>query len=145
MQNGLTRAWLLVLAMTGVVIGGWAVAAPRSFYDGFPGFGRHWVAADGPYNQHLVRDVGAFFLALGVVAAFAIWLGSVAAARLAALGWLVFGVPHVLYHATHLDVYAPLDQVVSMASLVLGVLLPLAILIWPGRRVGEHEAKRTPA
>ena len=37
-------------------------AAP--FYDDFPGLGRSWVAADGPYNEHLVRDVGALNLAL---------------------------------------------------------------------------------
>ena len=45
-----------------VVVGGstglWATLSPRSFYDEFPGGGRAWVAADGPYNEHLVRDFG---------------------------------------------------------------------------------------
>ncbi|MGH3648119.1 MAG: hypothetical protein ACRDTM_13220 [Micromonosporaceae bacterium] len=134
MQSRLTQVWLLLLAVGGAVPGGWAVALPRNFYDEFPGFGRHWVSADGPYNEHLVRDVGGFFLALAVITVFALWLGSIAAARLAALGWLVYGVPHALYHATHLGVYAPLDQVLAMALLVLGVVLPILVLVWPGRR-----------
>ena len=41
-----------------------ALFTPRSFYDDFP-LGRGWVAMDGPYNQHLVRDVGSLNLALG--------------------------------------------------------------------------------
>ena len=43
-----------------------ALFAPRSFYDDFP-IGRGWVAMDGPYNQHLVRDVGSLNLALVVL------------------------------------------------------------------------------
>ena len=44
---------------------------PRSFYDDFPGAGRTWVAVDGPYNEHLVRDVGGLNLALAFVAVLA--------------------------------------------------------------------------
>ncbi|MGH3714600.1 MAG: hypothetical protein ACRDT4_14235 [Micromonosporaceae bacterium] len=133
MQSTLTRVSLLVLALAGLLTGGWAVASPRGFYDDFPGFGRHWVSADGPYNEHLVRDVGAFFLALGLVAGFAVWLGSIAAARLAGLGWLVFSVPHALYHFTHLGVYDTLDQLLNVVSLGLGLVLATQILLWPGR------------
>ena len=45
---------LLISLLTGL----WALLAPRSFYDSFPGgSGLHWVAADGPYNRHLVFSV----------------------------------------------------------------------------------------
>ena len=37
-----------------------------------------WVAVDGPFNEHLVRDVGALNLALAFVAAMALATGSVA-------------------------------------------------------------------
>ena len=47
--------------------GFWAAFAPRSFYADFPGAGRHWISPDGPYNQHLIRDVGELNLALFVV------------------------------------------------------------------------------
>ncbi len=63
-------ALVVVAAGTGGV-GLWAQAVPRSFYDDFPGMGRMWVAVDGPYNQHLVRDVGGLNLGLAFVA---VWL-----------------------------------------------------------------------
>jgi hypothetical protein len=47
-----------VLALIGGYVGLWAAAWPRRFYDSFPGLGRHWVLALGPYNEHLIRDVG---------------------------------------------------------------------------------------
>ena len=63
---GMTRlrqvALVVIAGGTGVV-GLWATASPESFYDDFPGMGRVWVAVDGPYNEHLVRDVGGLNLA----------------------------------------------------------------------------------
>lgn len=67
-----TRALLGYLAATGVPIGLWQLLWPRSFYVGFPGFGRAWVAVDGPYNEHLVRDVGGGTLALAALAVLAL-------------------------------------------------------------------------
>jgi hypothetical protein len=53
------RIVLGVLLLIALVTGLWALLAPRSFYDSFPGgSGMHWVSADGPYNRHLVGDVG---------------------------------------------------------------------------------------
>ena len=44
-----------------------AAFAPRSFFDDFP-LGRGWIAHSGDaYNEHLVRDVGALFLAMIMV------------------------------------------------------------------------------
>jgi hypothetical protein len=68
------------------VLGSWALLAPRSFYDDFPGLGRSWIAVDGPFNEHLIRDVGALNLALLVLVVAAAWrptreLLAVAAAR----------------------------------------------------------------
>ncbi len=57
-----------VLLLIALVIGLWALLAPRSFYDSFPGGnGMHWVSADGPYNRHLVSDVGSMYLALAAL------------------------------------------------------------------------------
>lgn len=49
---------LAALLVFGVPIGLWQQLAPRSFYDSFPGFGRTWVSPDGPFTEHLVRDIG---------------------------------------------------------------------------------------
>ena len=61
------RAGLIFLAVTQVVIGIWALLAPRSFYDGFPASGHAWVLLLPPYNQHRLRDVGGLSLALTVL------------------------------------------------------------------------------
>ena len=61
-----------VLLLIALVTGLWAAVAPRSFYDSFPGSGLHWVSTDGPYNRHLVSDVGSMYLALAVVTVAAI-------------------------------------------------------------------------
>ncbi|MTJ65455.1 hypothetical protein [Nocardia seriolae] len=101
------RRWIALLIMLGVLTaagvmpGLWAVVAPESFYNSFPGLGLHWVRADGPYNHHLVGDAGAFFLALAAITAAALYYRDSVIARIAGLAWLVFGVPHFIYHAFH--------------------------------------------
>jgi hypothetical protein len=113
------RIALWIIAVGSFVVGAWALAAPRSFYDDFPGLGRVWVAVDGPYNEHLVRDVGGLNLALAFVAAVALVTGSVAVARAAGGAALIFGVPHLLYHATHLDPFDTGDKVALVVSLTV--------------------------
>src|SRR3989304_4098891 len=51
------RAGLGLLAVAAAVVGAWALAAPRSFYDDFPGGGRSWVSAGGPCNADPIRHV----------------------------------------------------------------------------------------
>src|SRR5205085_11878832 len=69
--RAVVRIALGILAVVGLQVVLWAAFAPRSFYDDFPGSGRVWVAVDGPYNEHLIRDVGELNLALAVVAIIA--------------------------------------------------------------------------
>jgi hypothetical protein len=124
----LTRVGLLILAFQGLLSGIWASAAPRSFFDDFPGFGLSWVSPDGPFNEHLVRDYGALNLALGVVAlCAAIWLtrGLVIAA---ALAWIVYSVPHIAYHALNGDQYDTSDQVAIVATLFFAPIIALVVL-----------------
>ena len=67
MKHRLLRIGLLYQAGALALVGFWAAFAPKSFYTDFPGGGRHWISADGPFNQHRVRDVGELSLALFVV------------------------------------------------------------------------------
>ena len=113
----LRQVALVVVAGSLLLVGLWATIAPRSFYDDFPGMGRVWVAVDGPYNEHLVRDVGSLNLALAFVAVLALITGSTLLARAAGGAALIYGVPHLLYHATHLDPYDTDDQVALIVSL----------------------------
>jgi len=123
-----------VLLVVALVAGPWALLAPRSFYDSFPGGGLHWVAADGPYNRHLVSDVGSMYLALAALTVAA--LARPALARLAGLVWLVFSVPHWLYHSAHLGLYGTRDQVLNEVGLVAVVLLAALLSVPRDRWVG---------
>lgn len=113
-------------------LGAWAVLAPRAFYDDFPGLGRTWISVDGPYNEHLLRDVGGLFLAVAAVSAVALWKRTTTSIRTAGIATVVFSVPHVTYHAAHTDLLDATDAVASVGSLAFGLLLGVALVVRPG-------------
>jgi hypothetical protein len=117
------------LAVSGAIVGLWATFAPRSFYDDFPGGGRSWVAPDGPFNEHLVRDVGSLNLALTVLTVAAAIMLVRSLVVVAALGWLAYGIPHLVYHLRHRDVYDTGDQVANLVSLALIPVLAVVALV----------------
>lgn len=118
------------LAAALAVVGAWAQFAPASFFRSFPA-GRAWVAADGPYNEHLIRDVGGLNLALCLLLAVAAWRALPDLTRLAGLAALVYGVPHLLYHAAHLDLYGQTDAIGNVAALGAAVLVPAWLVVAP--------------
>ena len=129
MARRAVRIALALLFVQGLIVGAWAAAWPRSFYDDFPGGGRAWVAADGPYNEHLVRDFGDLNLALAVVTLVALVASTRVVALAAALGWIVYQAPHLVYHLRHLDLYDTGDRVANVTALVLGLVLPIVVLL----------------
>jgi hypothetical protein len=137
MNAVMTRVVLALLAISSGIVGLWAAFAPRSFYLHFPGGGHDWVALDGPYNEHLVRDVGALNLALTVVTLFALFALTRQLVLAAASAWLVYGVPHLVYHLRHLSPFSGSDAVEIPVSLALAVAGALLLLIPPrGARGG---------
>jgi hypothetical protein len=127
------RILLVFMGVPPVLIGLWAGFAPRGFYDDFPGGGRSWIAPDGPFNEHLVRDVGVLNLALAVVTiAAAVWLTR-PLVRATACAWLAYSVPHLVYHVLHRGALDPSDQVSSLAGLAIVPLLALAVLVVSAR------------
>lgn len=110
----------------------WALIAPRSFYDSFPGGGRSWVSVDGPYNEHLVRDVGGLFLALAAVSVVALIVRTPTMVRTAGIALLVSGAPHAIYHAFNSDVLSTGDAIASVGGLVLGAGLAALLVASPG-------------
>ena len=135
--TGWIRLALGYLILSAGQNGAWALFAPRSFYDTFPGFGRTWVSIDGPYNEHLVRDFGALNLALAAVfliAAITLSRPVIVAASVAALVW---GVPHLIYHLFNTDALSTSDIVASIGGLALFAGLPIALIIVSGRLPNE--------
>ena len=120
----LVRVLLAVLLASGLMLGVWAAFFPQAFYDSFPGLGRTWVSVDGPYNEHLVRDVGNLFLGLTVVTGFAIVAMTSLPVRATAAGWLVFAALHLAYHLRHLDMYEGVDVAGNVLS--LGAMVAVA-------------------
>ncbi|MCU1390419.1 MAG: hypothetical protein JWL72_3757 [Ilumatobacteraceae bacterium] len=139
----LQRAVLIYLSLSGLLVGVWATFFPRSFYDDFPGFGRMWVAADGPMNEHLVRDVGQLSLALAVVSLIAARTMQPLVVRTAGVALLVNAVPHLVYHLRHLDKYDTTDQIGNVVSLGLLAALPLVVLVVSFRRADVDQVPDT--
>lgn len=123
------RIALGYLGIVALQIGVWAQFAPRSFYDDFPGLGRTWVRVDGPYNEHLVRDVGGLYLALAVVVGVALVSLARSLVFAASVAVLASAVPHVIYHVTHRSGLSTSDLAASLTGLALVAVLPIALIL----------------
>ncbi|GAA5177063.1 hypothetical protein GCM10023322_00790 [Rugosimonospora acidiphila] len=108
--------------------GGWAYFAPASFFTSFPGLGHRWTGAYLPYNEHLTSDLGATFLTLGGLLVVAAILDDRRVSVVVLLGAGGFNALHLAYHARHRGELIGADYGASLVSLVLGVLVPLALL-----------------
>jgi hypothetical protein len=75
-----------------LVFGGWAFFAPESFAE--------QIATYPPYNEHLIHDLGAFQIGLGVAALAGLLTSNALAAVLAGIagGSLMHGVSHLVDH-----------------------------------------------
>lgn len=127
MNTSSRRLILALTAAVGLYVGVWAELLPRSFYTAFPGLGLHWISMDGAYDEHLIRDVGSFYLALTAVSIAGIVARSAVVGRIAGLGWTVFGVLHFAYHVTHLD-GSFVDKAGNVVSLGISAMLGIALL-----------------
>lgn len=117
------KAGLIFLAVTQGLAGLVQLFAPKSFYD-VP-----WVSALPPYNEHLMRDVGALTLAYALVLAVAAVKLEPVLVRTALAANLVFTVPHFLFHATHLGHYPLGSAIGQTTALGLAVVIPAALLV----------------
>jgi hypothetical protein len=123
------RAGLALLAALNLWWGAWATLAPSQFYATFPGFGHRWTVAYPPYNEHLVTDLGATFLTLGLLLVLATVLAA-RQVRVVVLGAvLVFNALHLSFHATHRGAMGADDFRASLVALAAGVALPVVLLV----------------
>ncbi len=127
------RLGLLLLTASVLPVGLWILVSPRSFYEDFPVSGRHWVSALGPYNEHLIYDVGAGYLALGVMLVSAGILLHRSLVRISLIAWLAFALPHFYIHMTTSGVFSFVDNLASLGGLGLVVLIPIILLAFTGR------------
>ncbi|OBG42648.1 hypothetical protein A5672_11025 [Mycobacterium alsense] len=129
MSSPTLRAGLWFLTFVEVVVGVVATFFPRSFYDWVP-----WVDLIPPYSEHLMRDYGAMNLGLALVFVVAATTMERRLVRVALGAYLLFAVPHLIFHVTHLENFSTAAAVGQMAILAIAVLLPAALLILTRRR-----------
>ena len=135
MTTTLLRVTLACLALSAAVPGLQATISPTAFYDGFP-FGRAWVQLLPPYNEHLIRDVGGFYLAFAILFAWAALRPSRELVVPLAAAWSVAALLHATYHTLHLDGFGAADAVAQTTGLVAVLALPvLAIVLARQKRV----------
>lgn len=116
------RAGLIVLAVIQWVVGTWITFFPSSFYNDVPTV--DWTP---PYSEHLFRDFGGTTLGIGIVmTAAAIWLER-RLVLVALLAYLAYSIPHLVFHAHHLDGDSPTLSALLLAFTILYVLIPLAL------------------
>ncbi|WP_244897630.1 hypothetical protein [Mycobacterium alsense] len=118
------RAGVWFLTFVEVVVGVVATFFPRSFYDWVP-----WVDLIPPYSEHLMRDYGAMNLGLALVFAVAATTMERRLVRVALGAYLLFALPHLIFHVTHLENFSTAAAVGQTAILAVAVLLPAALLI----------------
>ncbi|GGJ41215.1 hypothetical protein [Deinococcus roseus] len=131
-------AGLWYLALNVLVPGVWALVSPQGFYQNFPLPGHAWVAAEGPYNEHLLRDFGSLQLSLAALTLLSLFWPRQVNTRVVAICTLVYGLPHLIYHLMHLQAFSgPLDMVAAVLLLALQVMVPILLLVHappePGR------------
>jgi hypothetical protein len=142
------EARVILIALGGIqfVNGIWATLAPRSFYEDFPlGIGG-WVSALPSYNEHLMRDVGGLFMATGfILLAAAVWLERRLLA-VALVSYLLFAVPHAIFHFFNLEPFGTGDVIGNVVALTATVVLPVWLLVVAVRDAGpRREAPATPS
>jgi len=127
--QGTARGVAWALAASAAYVGLWAMAWPHSFFTTFPGFGQSWVAPLGPYNEHLVRDVGGLYVALLVFSGWAAARGDVGALRALGCAWLAFGLPHLVFHATHRHGFSTVEWAASLTPLTFSALAAAMLVL----------------
>jgi len=130
MSTTVQRLLLAFLTLVGVVTGVWAYFAPQHWYDTFPGVGLSWIPQLGPYNEHFVRDVGAFFLGLTVLSVMTfISIANTTLVRVSAGAWSMFNLLHLILHVQMLHHYNTRDQVLNVVTLSVLLIASLALFV----------------
>jgi hypothetical protein len=123
------RALLALVAAAQAEIGFWGEIGPRSFYDRFPGFGHHWVAPIGPYDEHLVRDYAAAELGFAVLLVAAAVRFSRRVVLIAGAAFLIGTLPHFVFHLTTTDRLSSTDNVLELGAFAVEIVAIAAAML----------------
>lgn len=119
-----TVAWAVGAFL--VVLGLWAFLSPRTFFER--------IAAFPPYNRHLVHDIGAFQVGLGVTLLFTVLWRDALLVVLAGTG-----VGLILHFFSHLMDRSLGGQATDPIGVGLLALVVVLAAIWQARTPGSEE------
>ena len=126
------RGWpWYVAALAGLsflVLGGWAMADPESFFDR--------IATFEPYNQHFVQDIGAFQIGLGAVLLLAVVPLRPDALAVALLGVGIGSGAHTVSHIIGNDLGGTPETDIPLFTVTTVLLLAAGLAQWS--RAGRH-------
>ena len=123
------RLGLAYLVVVLGITGAWSLFFPANFWDTYPGFGLEFVEPLPHYNEHLLNDFGALYLALAVLLAVAIVRPTRSLVATSLVAMLVYGVPHFVFHATHLDPFDAAEVVSQLIVVGSFVVVPAGLLL----------------
>lgn len=112
-------AWVRAVTLAGaagfLLPGLWAMVSPRSFFTS--------VATFEPYNPHLLHDVGAFQLGLGIVLLLAAFPRRIPGLSAALIGAGSGAAAHVVSHLIDIDLGgSPATDVPTLSVLAVALL-----------------------
>jgi hypothetical protein len=135
----LLRVALALVAVSALLPGLEGTFGPGSFYAQFP-LGRGWVELLPPYNEHLIRDVGSFYLAFAILFAWAAVTLAAALVVPLCVAWSVAATLHAIFHVAHLDGFSTGDAIAQTTGLLAVIALPiLAVILVRTPSVGRYE------
>jgi hypothetical protein len=117
-----------------LLVGAWALFAPRSFFRDFPALGGTWVNALPPYNEHLVRDIGGLNLGFGLLFFAAASTLDVTLIRTSLGAWLLYAIPHFVFHITNMDRLSAAEKLFQTLALGALIVIPVGLLMATRRR-----------
>ena len=130
-----------LLALIELVIGAWNQFWPEHFYAHFP-----TVELTPPFSEHYARDFGGASLGIAAVLIAAAIAPNGLLVTVAGLAYVVFAVPHFIFHASHLEhatgAEAAFLIVANGVTAALGALLVVLGVLRMGR---ERARLRHPA
>ena len=105
-----------------LAFGLWAMAGPRSFFDS--------LATFDPYNQHLIQDLGALQIGLGVVLLVAALVSPSDGLLTGLVGVGAAMAAHAVSHAVGLDLGGTPKVDIPMFAMLGGLLLGGGLVRW---------------
>ncbi len=130
-QPSWLRVLMMLLAVPNLITGLWAVGNPQHWYDTFPGWAPQLISALPPYNEHLATDAGSGLLASGAVMLLAALWPRREVAITAAVAFLLFSLPHFLWHAVNpADILSTAENAVNDITLAAAVIGGGVVFLW---------------